>query len=82
VLKVYKIQICLFTPPPLGDFQFPTSRVWVWVWVWVEIFDPWVQPTPDPKFRGCEFLFQLAGDSHPTRNLVYSLFYAKIIKIQ
>jgi hypothetical protein len=21
VLKVYKFQICLFTPPPLGDFQ-------------------------------------------------------------
>jgi hypothetical protein len=22
VLKVYKFQICIFTPPPLGDFQF------------------------------------------------------------
>jgi hypothetical protein len=27
VLKVYKFQICLFTPPPLDDFQLPSSLV-------------------------------------------------------
>jgi hypothetical protein len=47
-----------------------------------EDFDPWVQPALDPKFRGCEFLFQPVGDPHPTRNLVSSLFYAIMIKIQ
>jgi hypothetical protein len=30
-----------------------------------EDFDQWVQPVPDPKFRGCGFLFQSTGDSHP-----------------
>ena len=39
-----------------------------------EDFDSWVQPAPDPKFRGCEcgFLLEPAGDLHLTRNLVYS----------
>jgi hypothetical protein len=38
-------------------------------------FEPRVQPAPDPKFRGCGcvFLFQFAGDPHPTQNLVYYL---------
>jgi hypothetical protein len=48
-----------------------------------EDFDPWVQPAPDPKFRGCgrEFLFQPTGDPHPTRIFVYSLVCMKIFKI-
>jgi hypothetical protein len=49
-----------------------------------EDFDPWVQPAPDPKFRGCMcgFLFQPAGDPHPSRNPVHSLFRTKMINIQ
>ena len=54
------------------------------VWGMGEDFDPRVRPTPDPKFYGCGcgFLFQPAGDPHPTRNPVHSLFCAKMIKIQ
>lgn len=49
-----------------------------------EDFDPWVQPTFDPKFHACasEFLFQSVGDPMPTRKLIHSLFCAKMIKIQ
>jgi hypothetical protein len=41
-----------------------------------EDFDPRVQLAPDPMFRGygCMFLFQLASDPNPTRNLVHYLF--------
>jgi hypothetical protein len=43
-----------------------------------EDFDPLVQLAPDPKFCGCgyEFLFQPAGDPHPTRNQ-FILYFAQ-----
>ena len=57
---------------PILEMTILTRKAEIW---WVldptsvgisEDFNPCVQPVFDPKFRGCEFLFQPTGDPHPT----------------